>query len=824
MPGGNPADMAKGMWNVESVQLIQQHKQKIQELEQQKEQKEKEKEQLTDQIKQVESQLDQNSQQLDQIKDLQEQGQAYDSSGLEQQKEQLHEQKRDLEQSRAAIEEEIAAIENEISVEENAISKLKGDVWQERKLAAASMVPEAGVAAMAAQQAMHMKHQHDEAGTASKEQGAEQKIGQADSKAQSAGASAASAGQAASAAKASAPTHTPGPKSPSGGGGAGGGSGLSKIAEKAMGPKGESEGTQLPLPTLLGVITSVVAGGYIWKSSGTAEPMTMVWVLLPIVALVAALIILAETKGHRGKLATLLIVLLFVGAAYGLTTRTVPFIIGAWRAGNIEDTAGEIGSLGKGAGIGVTTDFRTSFNQYMASATGERIEGDVDQQVKEEVGIEILPPYLPNPKRLNINELRGLEFGARVKGFDPKNVMNIAAVCHTQTRSQAQDFSRAWSESGKGPNTNPGTEERIRPTSFSGNNFDRDVTCFPEISGCDHYITTISAQADHLRTDAQMQNYIIDKEVMRQRLENYAKSYSKEIKSQSQLDSAVNEIYKGQLGSYKSVSDKAAIKVVMATQPVALIGVDQETELVLKAGVENMMAGWIRDINRFEITMPEYFSPMTDYCEAWEKDGNKLRLRSDYLNTSSIRQTAKGEQKVFPSCRLVPSGDYALTEPTEATFLASVDYNYLVQEEYELEVRNEDGTSCNARTSSGGGSSSGGTSGTAKAPSTTKEGTASDSNEVTPEQLAAYEQSVELCRDKNEGDSCGNKQFCLTKEGALECWSECIYYADKSERGLNPSYDCIRPSSACNPAAIRAFSCVSPMTQGTGWACCIERT
>ncbi len=43
---------------------------------------------------------------------------------------------------------------------------------------------------------------------------------------------------------------------------------------------------------------------------------------------------------------------------------------------------------------------------------------------------------------------------------------------------------------------------------------------------------------------------------------------------------------------------------------------------------------------------------------------------------------------------LEPTGTYQFTEPTEATFLAAVDYNYIVQQEIPLEVRNSTGGIC----------------------------------------------------------------------------------------------------------------------------------
>jgi hypothetical protein len=439
----------------------------------------------------------------------------------------------------------------------------------------------------------------------------------------------------------------------------------------------------------------------------------------------------------------------------------------------------------------------------MAMATGEHIDGDVNQQVKEDVGVEILPPYLPNPKKINQNEIPMLEIGARIKGFDPKNPIHIAAVCHLQSKEEAQSIERAVSEAGKGPKTALGPEQNARPKEITGSSFNRDFTCYPRPPGCGRYVTTISAEADHLRTDAQMQNYIIDKEILEQRLLNYAESHDKVIRSETEINSIINEIYSGQLGSYKSLSDKGAIKAVMATQPVSLIGVDSETELTLRAGVENVMNGWIMSLNSVEIIIPEYFTPMDEFCPGWNREGNRIRLSSEYLSATSFKQVLKGEQKVFPSCHLIPKQDIELTEPTEANYLMLVDYNYIVQKEEEIEIRNATGGPCPTTTTSGG------SAGTSKAPSNTTGST----NQTT-------RSATDACAGKTEGQDCSaSNQKCLNKAGQLTCVPQCEYSAAKGLNELTTRHACVTPQTACIQGTVRSPSCTSDWTTGSYYCC-----
>jgi len=731
MPGGNPLDQVKGMVSTESGGLIKQHEDKIAELKQQIAQKKQELNQVEQQISGAKRQLDQTEQQLDQAKQLQDQGQPQDIAGLENSKAQIEEQIEQLETAKSAIEEEISKLNKEISVEADAISGLKSDRWTELKLKAVGFIPEAGMAVeMAGEQAMHAKHQIIEGRVASKEGKLEGAEGEAQQKAEAAGAAAKSAGAAAVASK---PSSTPSAGGAAGGAGGGGGrigGGLPHVGGFGGGGSGGGAGGGKP-PIITGLLVglSVLGGGLVVKSSGSFDMTTLLPVVLPIVLFIAALICIRLRTTHW--LFLVIGIVLLIGSLYGIATRTAPHALAAYQSGAIGEAGEETKIASKKGVSGVIEDFSISWQRQMAMATGQNIEGDVDQQVKEDVGLEILPPYLPNPTKLNLDEARTLEIGARVKGFDPKTPITATTVCHMQTRDQAY----SWTGGTRKVNLNPGDLQRLRPETIEGHAFDRDITCYPRVSECGHYIVTISSQADHLRTDAQMQNYIIDKEILRQRLRSYAESKDTELRSEGQVNSAINEIYKGQVGNFKSVSQKGAIKVVMATQPLALIGVsnrppDDVTELTFRMGVENMMNGWIRTLNRVEVTIPGYFRPVQEFCASWQLEGNKLILKNDYLSTVNLYDTTRGMQKIFPSCHLVPSGEYALTEPTEATFLALVDYNYIVQSEYPTEIRTAQGEICRESGSTGGGAGGSGGSSSA-APGSAGNRTVNNSSDLT---------------------------------------------------------------------------------------------
>jgi uncharacterized protein YeaO (DUF488 family) len=485
--------------------------------------------------------------------------------------------------------------------------------------------------------------------------------------------------------------------------GAGGtGSGNSGLFSK-LGSGGASSGSEQKNPwgTVILIILCALGAAFVFYTSDA--DFFNVWpALISFALFIVGLLFLLFTKGNRGIIVWLVIIIIFALALYFFATRTVPLVIGAVQAsGGIGSFTREVVSEGESettkASTSIVEDIRSSYRRQIAVATGERLDGNVDNSIRDEVGIKILPPYLPNPKKITQPEIPTLEFSSRIKGFDPKTPIHVGAKCHIQSREEADESALSHANRG-GPRTALGDEQSIRPDSFEDYSFDREVTCYPalEVSACGDFVITLSAQADNLRTDARMINYIISEEVLKTQLMEYAKSKDIEITSEGQVASAINELYRGELGDFRSVSDKGSIKVIMTTVPVPLIGVNPDAQLdfKLRVAVENALDGWIRGINSLEVIIPEYFSPLPEFCRGWVLNGNILSLSSDSLSRINFDELDRGAQKVFPSCLLVPSGDYELTEPTEATFLAAVSYNYLVQEQFDLEIRDADNQEC----------------------------------------------------------------------------------------------------------------------------------
>ncbi|MFC1741936.1 hypothetical protein ACFL3V_05350 [Nanoarchaeota archaeon] len=787
--GGKPGLGSMNPMKTDAGARIEQHKQQVEQLKQAIKQKEEE-------LKPVEQSIDGANSQIDQAKSAEQ-----DTTELDQQLEQLENQK-------SAIEGEISELKKGVSVEEGTVSMLEGDVSTEKKLNVMGFIPQTKVVAMAGQKAMEMKHDKADAETSDKMQDVQSKVSDAASKAKAAGGAAASkvgaaAGGVAGAGKSAAGKIGGGLKSLTGNAALG-----KKMMDGGAGSE-SGDGTQTPIAAVVAVMVSLVGGGWMFTTGGiSALP-----AVIPFILLIIAIVVIVRTRGHRGLVIWLLIILILTAALYMFSTRTAPHAIAAINSGQAEKDAQDAAAAAR-QGVGsIISDAMSSYRKQIAMASGENIDGDVDKTVKEDVGIEILPPYLPNPKTITELEMGALEIGARIKGFDPKTPITVTTVCNLQTQEDASKISSTIT-SGKGPKTNLGPiQDKVQPKSMSGHNFNNDVTCYPTVTSCGSYITTISAQADNLRTDGWLYNYIIGKETLDKMLYNYAESKDKELRSEADVSSAIRELFP-QIQSFKSKSQKGAIKVVMATQRVPLIGVDSNTQLKLLVGVENMMKGWIRSLNKVEITIDpaNLIIPSSSYCTQWDITDNKLTLKKDYLKNANFQLTDKGHQKILPSCLFTPVSavDFESNEPFKITFTALVDYNYLVQEEYKTEIRDKDNKVCKKKTTGSGSSS-------------TSTGSAPTVKLSTIKSTSEYTGAITPCAGKSTGFSCGSGQFCTTINSKGYCMPQCVHYAKTGQSGLNSSYDCISPAANCKQGTTKQYICKSSHVAGD-FTCCIPNS
>jgi chemotaxis protein histidine kinase CheA len=408
-------------------------------------------------------------------------------------------------------------------------------------------------------------------------------------------------------------------------------------------------------------------------------------------------ILSARYRGWTNLLVVLLAIALFAAGVFMFISATLPHLVAAWESGSLMETAEEAEAAGKTGILKLAEDFKTSFDKQMSMATGQYIQGEVDPQQKDDIGIKILDPWVQSIT--DIREGEPAEVRARVVGFSPVNPIQVAASCHMQTKKEATDISREKiSRAGKGPNIDPGEQQPVIPESFGGHTFDKSITCALGIEACGDYVATISAQADNIKSGARMSNYIMDAEALETYVKEYALEQDTQLVSAEQISSAIGAVAKSQgwqVGDYRSFSDKGAVKVVMVTQPTQLVGVGQYTDLPLRVGVENMMDGWITEINTVEVIVePDLaeFEPVEGFCKLWKKEGNKLILDATYLKETEFRDVAKGKQKIFPSCFLKPLSSFE--EPQELFFRANIDYNYILQKEHNIKVKTKTGEKC----------------------------------------------------------------------------------------------------------------------------------
>ncbi len=376
----------------------------------------------------------------------------------------------------------------------------------------------------------------------------------------------------------------------------------------------------------------------------------------------------------------------------------------AWVAGKVASISaqGAKGTAAEGAHESqsfiqkAVRGFQTQYKKSIQQATGQRVEGKVENE-KRFVGIEIKDSYLPNPKKITQNE--PLEISARVHGFSPKRPMKAKVVCHMQPRELSFKKLAGSDKVGGDVNFYAGEPQTVSPTSLSGDNFDEEITCYPDVYTCGDMAVTITVEADDLTTDSVLNNYIIDNTYLEEELKEYAKSKDIELGSLSAVQSAMKELHP-EIEDYRSISDKGPIALFMITEQSSLIGIDttgkSQKKLKLSVALENELDGWLRSVNEMTIIIPKNLRPVPELCRKWKISGNKMTLGKDYWKELSFKDLGRGLQKVMPSCQFEYSGspEDIIGTAQRITFLGHVSYNYIVQKENIVDILTPDGKKC----------------------------------------------------------------------------------------------------------------------------------
>jgi hypothetical protein len=420
--------------------------------------------------------------------------------------------------------------------------------------------------------------------------------------------------------------------------------------------------------------------------------------------------VLKSMSGGAIRLILIILVLIIVLiGGYTFWNRSMPYFVEYVQSGKAIEAGEDVAASSSSSFAKIKDDLLTAYESQLAIAKGENLQGKVKQG--DVIGIELLPPQVQNAKSITRNELAVFKQGdkfdfvdgivANVKAYGHKTPITIKAVCSLQNQTD--------SKSKIGLDMYPGAKQPINPEIFTGTMFTTPVICRPQfpmdkallplqLPECGRYTVTITAQADALKTAATMDNYIMDRQTLSDSINAYAAS--KGDVTQDQMPAVMAKLYPT-IGSYMSESDPGAIKVYLETKRTPIIGIDEGTQIALRASIENVMKGWIVNVTSVEITIPETLKVMTggnmNYCPGWDISDNKISLQKQYRDalTTSLLTLKKGLQKRFPSCNLVPAVDKSsLLEPVRATFIANVEYNYVLQDKYDLDIRDEQNKPC----------------------------------------------------------------------------------------------------------------------------------
>ncbi|RME77713.1 hypothetical protein D6774_03545 [Candidatus Woesearchaeota archaeon] len=326
-------------------------------------------------------------------------------------------------------------------------------------------------------------------------------------------------------------------------------------------------------------------------------------------------------------------------------------------------------------------------NLNIAKASGEYQKGEVDPSQQSFAGIEFQPPLLPNPRRAQQGE--PLEISTRIHGFN-NEPFDVELSCYAGTIT---DFPL-----GSGYKELPlSKQQEIVPSQIiQEESFIEEVTCYttPKIQKeKDTWITYIEAEAQNLRTDSRLTNNFIKEDQLKALLKSYSLETGITLDQDADVRNAMLSLFEGLPRESVSLSDPGPLLLIISTNPLPLVGVEQGDRLRVALALENTLDGRITDIQGVALAIPPGFSPSTTGCSAWEESNGFLILKPEEIDKkrATFPEIKRAMQLQLPSCTLevsdigaVLSQGYAVPNPK--TFVATVQFNYEIQEEHRTTI------------------------------------------------------------------------------------------------------------------------------------------
>jgi hypothetical protein len=422
----------------------------------------------------------------------------------------------------------------------------------------------------------------------------------------------------------------------------------------------------------------------------------------------------SRSGGNGGAVIIVIVVILFIVAigSFGVTVigPRVAYAMSQTTVDAQTDEASESVSYGaKSAVAELIGEFQKSWKKNLQKASGERIEGNQDTQVKEFVGVEWLNPWTPNTKTYNLPQpgdmgsKEPLEISARLHGFGYSNNIQTVVGCNSIRRSKHKVTASTAYDSLIG-STKEVVDLSELPSELS---FDQEITCYPDDIVCpEKYFVFLTAVSSGFTTKAELKNAFIDKSYLEEKLKAYSQQNGVSLDGESAVVSAIRSLYP-ELSDFTgvSMSDKGLIKLVLQTQKMPLIGLDLEDSgktIKLSINVENMGEGAIEHISSVRLVLPDGFKKADsgttegkaiNFCKGWSQlvEDERTVLTLDNVGNMKFFELQKGLQKKLPSCHLaLTAPDKILINPTEAnptTIIGEIEYEYAVQNKLELDVK-----------------------------------------------------------------------------------------------------------------------------------------
>lgn len=325
----------------------------------------------------------------------------------------------------------------------------------------------------------------------------------------------------------------------------------------------------------------------------------------------------------------------------------------------------------------------------------KELETDVDRTVEDYIRFELKHPYLANRKEIDSFE-EEINFGARIELDSPKYPINIESKCYFEysdkngtkkniTGIMKDNFVSQGGDGGVSVLQN----KQYGPF---------DLLCYLPEQGKAQILQDskkgdatmkIISVASNLQNTAELKQYFLNKEKLNVDIESYAKSKGTALKTESQVQSAILQIYPEISTTYpnRKVISKSLpgfVSPVIKITENYIIPYEPGQRVLMQLAIQNNDNGKVTKISQFKFGLPPGF--VSQCAKQYDSEGN-------YILIGSIKydKISRDKQLVLPTCfmqtqNLLQTIPIINNNPVAITFYANIVYDYQLEFSHSFRV------------------------------------------------------------------------------------------------------------------------------------------